>query len=309
MELRQLRYFVMVAEELHFGRAAERLHIAQPALSQQIQTLEGAIGVQLLRRTKRHVELTDAGRLFLEQARLTVMQAEQTAQVAAQASRGAIGRLALGFTEMTLYSVMPAIARAYRARYPEVDLTLYEMCTEEQVRALQSGHIQVGLLHPPLRANDIHISPIFCEPLIVALPDEHALAHLPDVAPAQLAEDMFILFPRDDGPCLYDQIISMCRQAGFSPRIAYETPLPQTKIGLVAVGVGITLTAASMANLQRPGVVYKSLREPTPELETAVAWRNNMASPVVRGFLDVVRDTNPGNNHFSHWNNAIPVKQ
>ncbi|MCG8353635.1 MAG: LysR family transcriptional regulator [Chloroflexales bacterium] len=290
MELRQLRYFVAVAEELHFGRAAERLHIAQPALSQQIQTLERILGVQLLQRTKRQVALTDAGRLFLQQARLTLLHAEQTVQVAVQASRGAIGRLVLGFTGMTLYSVMPTIVRVFRERYPGIDLVVQEMCTEDQARALQNSQIHVGLLNPPIRADAIDVEPIFSEPLIAVLPDQHPLAGLPVISLAYLADEPFILFPRTNGPCLYDAIMSMCCQAEFSPRVVYETPLPQTKIGLVAAGIGVTLICASMANVQRPGVVYKTLLEQTPELKTAVAWRRaDNISPVVQSFLEVAR--------------------
>jgi DNA-binding transcriptional LysR family regulator len=155
---------------------------------------------------------------------------------------------------------------------------------------LQNGQIHVGLLHPPLRADAINVESIFSEPLIAVLPDQHPLAGLPVISLAHLADEPFILFPRAGGPSLYDAIMSMCRQAGFSPRVVYETQLPQTKIGLVAAGIGVTLICASMANLQRPGVVYKPLREQTPELETAVAWRRtDTISPVVKSFLEVVR--------------------
>lgn len=290
MELRQLRYFMVVAEELHFGRAAARLHIAQPALSQQIQTLERALNVQLLQRTKRNVTLTDAGRLFLEEARVTLRQAEQTAYVAMLAGRGVMGRLTLGFTGTALYSVMPTIVCLYRDSYPDVDITLQEMSTEEQVHALQSSQIHVGLLYPPLRDADIGAIPLFYESLVVVLPDHHPLADLSEISLAHLTDESFVLFPRVEGPCLHDRIIGMCQQVGFSPRIAYETARPQIMIGLVAAGMGVALTFESMAYLKRPGVLYKPLCEATPEWAMAVAWRQSNVVPVVQTFLDVVCD-------------------
>ena len=292
MELRHLRYFIAVAEELHFGRAAKRLHIAQQPLSRQIRNLEDELGVELLHRTKRTVRLTEVGKIFLEEARKTLKQAEQAVFLAKQASIGEIGRIAVGFTGSALNFVLPTAVRRFKERYPKVDLALKRLQSLEQVEALHSGDIHVGFLHPPIEDETLILETIHRENLVVALPDIHILANeapLP-ISLKQLANEPFILFPRHIGPVLYDEIIGLCRQAGFSPNVVQEAIPQQTILGLVAVGIGVSLIHDSVQALGQAGVIFRGLIEPTPELETAVAWNTNTTNPVLPSFLNVVRE-------------------
>ncbi len=291
MELRHLRYFVAVAEELHFSRAAQRLHIAQPPLSQQIRNLETELGVQLLQRTKHRVQLTAAGQLFLEEARRTLSQAEQAIRTAQRASRGEIGRLVVGFLSSTAYNVFPEILRLFRERFPAVELVLHELNTVPQVQALHEGQIDVGFLHPPVNSGEaLSLTTVFEEPLVLALPSNHALAAQPQIALAWLADAPFVLSPRHLGPGFYDQVISACQQAGFHPRVVQETNMAQTMVSLVAGGMGVALVPASLQNLQRTGVVYRVVQDLTPRVTTAAIWRREDASLVLHAFLEGVRE-------------------
>lgn len=292
MELRHLRYFVAVAEELHFGRAAQQLHIAQQPLSRQIRDLEAELGVELFLRTKRTVRLTEVGQVFLTEARKTLKQAENAILLAQRTNRGEIGRLAIGFTGPALNSVLPKIVRRFKELYPKVDLALERLQTNEQVEALTSGRIHAGLLHPPVDDDILILETIHRENLVLILPDTHPLA---EGAPApislkDLANEPFILFPRHVGPVLYDQIIGLCQQAGFSPNVVLEVIPQQTILGLVSAEIGITLIHASVQALGQPGVVLRGLVEPTPELELAVAWSSDATNPVLPSFLEVVRE-------------------
>lgn len=291
MELRHLRYFVAVAEELHFGRAAQRLHIAQQPLSRQIRQLEAELDVQLLYRTKRTVRLTEVGEVFLSEARKTLSQAKQAIVLARQTSRGEIGRLAVGFTGAALNSILPQVVRSFKNCYPKIEIVLERFHTQEQVAALRSQQLHIGFLHPPIADTILWRETIHREPLVVMLPDAHPLAAgAPDPVSIQdLAREAFILFPRRVGAILYDQIISFCQQAGFSPNIVQEVVPQQTILGLVAVGLGISLIHASAQHVGQRGVVARPLQEATPELELAIAWHPDGTNPAVENFLQVVR--------------------
>ncbi|MCG8347024.1 MAG: LysR family transcriptional regulator [Chloroflexales bacterium] len=289
MEFRHLRYFIAVAEELHFGRAAARLQMAQPPLSQQIRQLENEIGVQLLHRTKRRVELTHAGAMFLKEAQAIVAHAEQAIQVAQQASHGKIGRLAVGFVGSAMYSVLPPILRAFHHEAPEVKLTLEELTTAQQIDALHKQHIDVGFLRPPIRDALLSTEPLLHEPLIVALADTHPLAQASVVSIHALAAEPFILFPRSYGPGLYDHVFDLCWQAGFVPQVAQEAIEMHTLVSLVAADLGVALVPASLQQLQRVNVVYRSLQEAVPMIALAMAWRHNDTTPVLHRFLDLVK--------------------
>jgi len=264
MELRHLRYFITVAEELHFGRAAQRLHIAQPPLSQQIRQLEEELGVVLFHRTKRSVQLTDAGQVFLEEAKQVLIQAAQAVQAAQRASRGEIGQLVVSFVSSAAYNVLPKILQAFRARFPEVNLALHELTTDKQLQGLRDGWIDVGFLRPPIEDDTLSLATIFKESLVVALPEIHPLSRQPQVPLKALINEFFILFPRPLGPKLYDQIVGLCQQAGFSPNVVQEAIQMQTIVSLVAAEIGIALVPASVQNLQRRGVIYKAIQEATP---------------------------------------------
>lgn len=288
IELRHLRYFIAVAEELHFGRAAERLHMAQPPLSQQIRQLEEQLGFQLFHRTKRTVQLTEAGTVFLDRCQQLLLQFDQAIQDGQQASRGEIGKLAIGFVSSTAYSVLPSMLHQFRRQVPGVALTLRELTTDQQVQWLRDKRIDVGFLRPPVDDPDFEMITVLREPLVVALPEQHPLAQIDPVPLRLLASEPFILFPRRLATGLYDQIISLCQQANFSPRVVQEAIQIQTIISLVAAEMGIAIVPVSIQNLQRTGVAYRHLREPTPEAAIAVVWRHQDTSPTVRQFLNVV---------------------
>ena len=290
MELRHLRYFITVAEELHFSRAAERLQIAQPPLSQQIRSLEAELGVQLFQRTKRSVQLTDAGQVFLEEARRALTQVEQAIRAAQRASRGEIGRLGVGVNGSATHTFLPKILQVFR-RFPCVELVLHELVSHQQVQGISDRQIDVGFLWlPSVDDSALSFMSIWREPLLVALPETHPLADLPEIPLPVLSDEPFVLPPRQLGPSFYNQIITLCQQAGFSPKVGQEAVLMQTIVSLVAGGVGVALVPASLQNLQKVGVVYKLLQGQKSELEMAAVWRQDNSSQVLQEFLKVVRE-------------------
>ena len=288
MELRHLRYFVTLAEELHFGRAAERLHIAQPPLSQQIRQLETELGFSLFYRTKRSVQLTEAGIVFLVEAQRILTQLTLAIQVGRQVSRGEIGQLVIGFVSSTAYNVLPPILRTFRSHFPNVKLGLQELTTDQQVQWLREKRIDIGLFRPPIEDDGFSVEPIFEEALMVALPENHALANQSEVSLRSLAHESFIMIPRNVAPGLYDPIISSCQQAGFSPIVAQEAIQMQTIVSLVAAEMGVAIVPASLQQLQRPGIVYKAIAESTPKVTIAMIWHPD-SSAIVQRFLEVVR--------------------
>ncbi|MBD2777834.1 LysR family transcriptional regulator [Iningainema tapete] len=287
MELRQLKYFITVASELHFGRAAESLHLSQPALSKQIQALEDSLEIQLLERTKHWVRLTIAGQKFLETAHRILHEVEFGIQVTRQVADGEIGKLRIGFTETTLFSLAPEIVRTYRERYPQVELILTSRGTEAQVEALRTHQIDVGFVYLPIREPSLSIHPLFEEVYIAALPTSHWLARQKQIALQSLAKEPLIFYPRSLAPVLYANLIKCCEQAGFVPNIVQEAELAQTRLGLAAAGVGITFVLGDMQNLNAKGVVYRPLIENFLMLKLALAWRQNESSPVVHEFIKV----------------------
>ncbi|MBD2037025.1 LysR family transcriptional regulator [Leptolyngbya sp. FACHB-321] len=290
MELRHLRYFVAVAEELHFNRAAERLHIAQPPLSQQIKQLEVELGVELFdRRTKRQVQLTEAGQVLLQATYRILAQVEQATSDTQRAGRGETGTLVVGFTSTVVYDILPAILSQYQQQFPNVNLVLRELTTTQQEEALQNHQIEVGFCHPPLKNENLELESILQESLVVALPEVHPLACETTIPIDSLVDEFFILFPRHLGSGFYDQIVSFCQQANFSPKVVQEAVQMQTIIGLVSANMGVALVPASLQNLQRAGVVYKPLAGATPQVEIAIAWRSDNVTPVLRKFLLAVK--------------------
>lgn len=290
IELRHLEYFLALAEELNFGRAAQRLNIAQPPLTRQIRRLEEELGVELFYRTKRRVELTEAGQAFLEEARQILAQVEQSVRVAQRASRGEIGRLIVGFEGSSTYDVIPRSLKIYRERFPEVELVVYAMTTEEQIQALLEGRIGIGFVVSPVNDRRLAIEIILREPLVLALPESHPLATRSEVRVRELASEPFIMFQRNRGCGLYDQAIAVCQRAGFSPRVIQEADEMQVMLGFVAAELGIALLSASVQHFQRPGVVYRLLQPSTPKVALAIAWRREQPSAVLHAFIEVVRE-------------------
>ena len=289
MELRHLRYFVAVAEELHFGRAAERVGIAQPPFSQQIQKLEHEVGTTLLRRTKRRVDLTAAGEAFLGEARQALAQADRALLAARRAARGEVGQLALGFVSSAVYGKLASAFGLMRSRYPGVALQLHDLTSEEQAEGIQAGRLDVGLVRPPVPGvENLTLRVVGREPLMAVLPARHRLARLKQIPLPALANEPFLLVPRQLGPGFYDQLMAVCARAGFRPRVVQEARTTQTIISLIAGGMGVSLVPASMQSLQRTGVTYRPLRPPVPTTELAVLWRGQEAAPVVHSFLHIL---------------------
>jgi DNA-binding transcriptional LysR family regulator len=294
LELRQLRYFVTVAEELHFGHAATRLHMTQPPLSQAVQVLEAQLGAALFLRNRRGVALTPAGAALLPEARRMLTDAASLPELVRRAAAGASGRLVLAFVTSADYSVLPPFLRAYRAAFPEVEIVLQEATSDVQLDDLLHARIDCGLLIPPLAEKaraELDYMKVLDEPLILAAPA--GLAALAGAAPVHL-QDLpalpLIIFPRKISPALHDAILSCFAAAGVTPVIGQEAIQMQTIVGLVSAGMGLALVPQSVSNLMRPGVEYRSLAAPTPLVETGLAWRRDNTSPVLHGFLELLRN-------------------
>jgi DNA-binding transcriptional LysR family regulator len=289
VELRHLRYFVAVGEELHFGRAAARLHIAQPPLSQQIRQLEGELGFQLLVRAHRRVRLTEAGAAFLAEARAILERVDRAAADAGRLARGETGSLAIGFIASTTWWLVPALLHELRRRQPGVDLTLAELSTDEQLAALRAGDIQLGLGRPPANDPAIAAEPLLDEPLALALPSGHHLARLRSVPLRALADEPFVLFPRRPRPGWADRVLDACREAGFLPHVAQEVLELSTALALVAAGVGVTLVPGSVQALRPRGLLYRPLAPPAPTTRLLALYRREDAPPTVARFVELAR--------------------
>ena len=289
MELRHLRYFVTVAEELHFGRAAARLFIAQPPLSQQIQQLERELGVALLARTSRRVQLTPAGTAFLAEARQILTRVEAAADTTRRAARGETGWLGIGFAASATYDLLPAVLHDFRAAFPEVALSLQELNAVEQAAALREKSIHVGFARPYAPEPEAVVHAIQREPFLAALPETHRLTHSASLRLSALANEPFISFPELPKPSYAEVVRLACEGAGFTPVVVQEVREMQTALSLVAAGFGIALLPASVQHLHRDGVVYRPLEEPAPHTELAIVSRRDDPSPALRNFLAVVQ--------------------
>ena len=303
LELRQLRYFIAVAEEKHFGRAALRLHMTQPPLSQAIQGLEQALGTALFARTKRSVALTPAGEALLPEAQRILQQAAALPELALRAAGGSAGVLSLSFISTADYSILPPLLLRFRERFPQVRIELREATTDIQFDELMLDKIDAGLLLPPLPDKikaQLDYLPLLSEPLLAAIPSgwrpdgpavKNVRAKAGDaISLKALAELPLIIFPRRISPAFHDTIISCFRDAGVTPHIGQEAIQMQTIIGLVSAGMGMALVPQSVSNLKRPGVEYRSLRDAAPLIETGLAWRRDNASPVLAALLAMLRD-------------------
>ena len=288
LELRQLRYFVAVAEELHFGRAAARLHMTQPPLSQTIQALEATLGTPLFERSQRSVALTPAGAALLPEARRILQQAGALPELVRRAAAGTSGTLSLAFVSTADYSVLPALLREFREAWPQVQIDLREATSDLQLEDLAQQRIDAGLLIPPLpeRARiELDYLPVLKEPLVLAAPaGMKALRGKNRVELPALADLPLIIFPRRIAPALHDTILACFHGAGLTPRIGQEAIQMQTIVGLVSAGMGIALVPQSVSNLKRAGVDYRALADPVPLVETGLAWRRDNRSPVLPPF-------------------------
>ncbi len=285
MELRHLRYFVAVAEELHFGRAAQRLHVAQPPLSQQIKALEEELQLRLFHRTSRRVELTAEGKVFLEHARGVLTQTVRATEMARAAGRGEAGRIAIGFVASAVYSFVPAILREFRQSRPRVELHCSEMRSIHQLKALQERELDVGFVRSPVREAGLETIQLCREPFVLVMPAEHPLSGEARVSLADFAKDTFLFISRNTSPVCHEITSEACRDAGFSPRLGQEVGELQTVLALVAAGLGVSLVPQSLRNWQRPGVVYRELRTHTRKMPLHVVWRSGTTEPLVAAFV------------------------
>ena len=289
LELRHLRYFVAVAEELHFGKAAKRLHLSQPPLSQQIRDLEAQLGVRLFERTQRRVTLTEPGTFFLEDARDILQRAERAVRTVQRAAKGQIGRLAIGFVPTADCTSFPDILREFGTRHSEVELELHNLYSDVQAEWLRDKKLDVGFLRQPIDARGLQTECFLREPLVVAVGSSHRLAKKASIAPPELAGEAFVMFARESSPGFYDLLTGFARDAGFELRSAHDSETMQTTLGLVAAGLGISLMPASIRRLHREGVEYKKIRGQCPLVEMSVAFRNEPVNQLLSAFLDETR--------------------
>jgi len=294
LELRHLRYFAALAEELHFGRAAARLGIAQPPLSQQIQRLEKLLGTRLFDRTSRRVQLTDAGRVFLTEARRVLQAAEGAVRTAHRAGLGETGELRVAFAATVMFVHLPQIIREFRHRFPNVHLDLREMPTGPQLAALKAGEIDLGFVREPGPDPELEIVTVMTEPLRIAVNKSHPLAARATLAVRHLAEEPFVLFPAELAPGLHAQVMALCRAAGFTPRVVEESRELYTSVSLVEAGVGVSILPASVEKLGWRGVRYRPIPSAAAETRIAAAWPRGRARPVLESFMRVVRELSPG---------------
>jgi len=308
MELRQLRSFVVVAEEMNVGRAATRLHLTQPSLSRQIAALEHDLGVELFARVRRRFVMTAAGETFLAEAKDLLRRADEAVRAAQRTQRGELGTLRFRFVQSATFEVLPRILGAFRAAYPEVVLDLESLTTLRQTEALRDGRIDVGLLRPNTPAAGAGTSPrssgggtavvqlapglssrvVSSDPLVAVLPARHRLAKRKRLRLEELADEPLVFYSRASGPAVHDTIVGFCRAAGFTPRVEQEAADVQTIVSLVAAGLGVSLLISPTPPSNPDAVVYRELSDDLPPWQLSVVWSPDNRSPVLARFLEVL---------------------
>ncbi len=293
MELRHLRHFVALAEEGHFGRAAERVFVVQQALSNSIKNLEDEVGVPLVLRTTRKVKLTPAGREFLEAARATLEQADKVIERARRAARGEVGRLTLGFVSGMVFGGLPDVVRTFREQYPNVGIELRELTAQEQEVGLRASQLDIGLMLLPVRDPGFAAEALWRQVLVAALPSAHPLALKETLSIADFAHEPFVFFPRQIRATYYDQVMRWCASAGFAPRIVQEAIEVPTLLSLVAAGLGVFFPIRFFQQVSLPGVTYRAI-DGAPIVDIVAVWRRQEDNPVVQAFLKVAREVLAG---------------
>ena len=288
MELRHLRSFLVVADELNVGRAAERLHLTQPTLSRQIAALERDLGVPLFARIRRRFTLTAAGEAFRPAAQDVVRRADEAARTAQRAHRGETGTLRVRFVQSATFEALPRLLGAFRTAHPDVVLDVETMTTLRQTAALGTGQADVGILRPPVGDPSLRIKVISQDPLVAALPAGHPLAKRARLPLRTLADEPFVLYTRAFGPSVQDAIIGYCLAAGFAPRVVQEAADVQTIVSLVAAGLGVSLLIAPAPPIDPEAVVYRPVADDLPPWELALAWSPANDSPALARFLALV---------------------
>ena len=302
MDLRSLRYFVAVAEELNFSRAAGRMYLSQPALSQQIRKLERELGVSLFRRTRNQVELTEAGKVLLSGARRVLVLVEQTARGVREVGGAEAHHLRVGFPEYANYTPVADALQTFRRRYPYVELEEHETFTLQetlqQIDKLRKGTLDLGFMLRPEEDESIELEHILDIELVAALPNGHPLAGRDVISMGELSDDRLILFSRGFHPRCYDYVVGCCREAGFEPKVV-QSKEPQLYSGattyrMVDSGIGVGIVARPVVSgYKHYDVIFKPLRDPAPSLELVAAWRREDVTPNLQAFMEVVRELAP----------------
>lgn len=287
MDLRHLRYFIAVAEELHFTRAARRLHIAQPPMSRQIRELEEELGVTLFNRTRRQVELTEAGQVFLVKARQVLRAAESAVLETQRAERGETGKLAVGFFEQTAYTLLPPILRAFHQRFPEVDVQLRWFPVIGQVEALEQGEVDIAFVRPVADLSALSKRLLLTEAFVVAVPASHRFATRDAVSIDECADERIINYTQHLAPDYHAAIMRACALAGFVPQRPLDVGQVYTALGLVSAGVGIAFAPASVQRVRFDGLLYKPLRGQPLESVTYLAWLQPAPSILLKAFVEI----------------------
>ncbi|WP_084085164.1 LysR substrate-binding domain-containing protein [Cupriavidus sp. USMAA2-4] len=288
MEFRHLRYFLVLAEELHFGRAARRLAISQPPLSLNIQQLEASVGARLFERDSRGVRLTAAGRAFRESATALLAQAEEARLLARQIEAGAVGRLRVGFVGSMLYRGLPEHLRAFQARYPGIEVALTELNSQEQIDALLHGQLDAGFVHTRHLPDELGAILAHSESFVCCMPQDHALATRPAVALAELRGEPFVLFSRKASPDYYNRIFEMCAAQGFYPQIRHEVRHWLSVVSLVSQGMGVAVVPAALQRSGMAGAAFRPLAESTVPSEVYCAWKLTPDHPARERFVEMV---------------------
>jgi DNA-binding transcriptional LysR family regulator len=287
MDLRTLECFLMLTEELHFGRAARRAGITQPALSHQIRRLEEELDVVLFERTSRRVALTDAGTALITGARRVLTDAERARRHCHEAAAGGAGQLALASIGAALNSIVPGLVRTLRRERPGIAVHLTQMDTPVALGALRDGRVDVAIVRSAPEVPGIEVRDLLAEPMVAALADSHPLADRERVDVIDLRDDDFVLWPRSVSESFHDQVIGVCQRAGFSPRVVMEGTDIETQLGLVSAGIGVLLMPAGFMALRRVGVAFARLAPPVPTSMLQLAWLDREPSAAARGFIDL----------------------
>lgn len=291
MNLRHIRYFLAVAEERSFLRAAARLHISQPPLSAQIRDLEISLGVRLFDRTPQGTGLTQAGRVFYDEARAIVARIEHAKVTTQRAANGQVGSLAIGFISLADYGVLPPALRRFRAIAPAVDVQLHELTTDMQLRELAEHHIDLGIALAPVQGELLRFTELHAERLMIAVPAEHRLARMRAPLPLrEFRDESYVMIPRVLAPGLHDLMLSFCGSCGFVPRITQYARQMQTVISLVSAGFGVALVPQSLQMLRRAGVTYLQLEDALPDIRIGIVHREDDHNPMIGAFLDCARE-------------------
>ncbi len=291
MELRHLRYFVAVAEELSFRRAAERLHLAQPPLSAQIKALETELGARLFDRSTRSVKLTAPGRVLLDEARAVLLGAERAEQSVRRAQNGLVGSVRIGLLAPTATPRLARILSSFREKFPGVQFTLFEMTSPEQIQRLRADEIDVGLLRPPVDFPELQHVFVEESPMVLAAPAGHRLAKMPRIKWSDFdGEPLVIIHPAMQHG-YYDKFLELCAKAGAKPVVAQYANDVHSKMWLISAGFGISPTTETIAEVKRPGLVFRKLPPGLPLVQTLLVWKRTNSAPALRNFLETFKSS------------------